>query len=102
MKLVTLLVCSALVGCGTTKPDNVRYQKVEVKVPVMVPVPMPEEPNRPELIIHTLTEADRDDPGLVVTAYKASVKQLQGYVLELEHIIDGYRKLSKAQQDESK
>ena len=98
MKRYAILLALALAGCGTTKPVE-RVQTIEVKVPVPTPIPMPKDTVRPELMIYQLKPEDDKNPGKVIQYYQATVKQLQGYALELETIVDGYRQASKAQQE---
>lgn len=89
-----LLVLSAallLVGCCTPVPPIERTTTVEVKVPVIVPIPEPKAVIRPQLMIYQLVPADVNEPGKVISYYQASIKQLQGYAIELETILDGYR-----------
>ena len=102
MKYLILLGALALAGCQCQPQIVERVRTVEVRVPVPTPIPEPKETVRPELMIYQLVEADADKPGKVVQYYKASVKQLQGYVVELETIIDGYRKASQDQKEAPK
>lgn len=101
MKHLMIILALALSACAT-KPPEVKIETVEVKVPVMVPIPAPPVTKRPELVIFQLTDDDKADPGKVSIAYRASIKQLQGYVLQLEAIVEGYRKLSKEKRNEGK
>lgn len=99
MKTITVVaMVLALAGCATTVPPIERTTTIEVRVPVIVPIPPPKEVVRPQLVIFSLVDRDNLDPGKVVQYYQASIKQLQGYAVELETIIDGYRQQSKATQ----
>ena len=99
MKYALILATALLAGCAT-KPQIVeRIVTVEVKVPVVTPIPEPKVTVRPELMIYHLGPGDEKAPGKVIKYYKASIKQLQGYTLELEAVIDGYRQASKKQQE---
>lgn len=92
MRYLSILALVALVGCNTTPPKVIeRTVTVEVKVPVATPIPEPKEVARPQLMIFELRSADEANPGKVIQYYQASIKQLQGYAVELETIIDGYR-----------
>jgi hypothetical protein len=99
MKYAVILAAALLTGC-VTKPQIVeRIVTVEVKVPVVTPIPEPKATVRPQLMIYHLGPGDENSPGKVLKYYKASVKQLQGYTLELEAIIEGYRQASKKQKE---
>ena len=69
-----------LVGCG-----SVPIAPKVVEVPVPVECPKPAKPERPVLPITTLQA--EDSPGLVIKAYAASVKALQGYAESLEELL---------------
>lgn len=79
-----------LAGCGVTQPIE-RVTTVEVKVPVMVPIPEPKPSVRPSLMIYELVDTDVSNPGKVIQYYQATIRQLLGYAVELETVIDGYR-----------
>lgn len=92
MRSLIIIAAMVLAGCSTCKPQIVeRVVTVEVKVPVATPIPEPKAVSRPQLMIFELTSADEEEPGKVIKYYRASIKQLQGYVVELETILDGYR-----------
>lgn len=101
MKYLAIVLALVLAGCKTPAPE-VRVETVEVRVPVLVPIPAPPVTKRPDLVIFQLTQTDKADPGVVSLAYQASIKQLQGYVLQLEAIVEGYRDLSKERPNEGK
>jgi len=87
------ILLSILVGCGTTTPI---VEVQTVKVPIyMCPTNHSEinRPERPVLMIEFLTPEDMKDPGKVVKAYKAAIKQLQGYAVSLEIGFDSYRNM---------
>jgi len=93
MRLLTtlaLLGALALTGCKCPTPTPV-IQTVTVKVPVMEPYPEPPVTQRPNLLVYQLTADDATDTDKIVKYYKATIKQLQGYSMQLETIIDGYR-----------
>lgn len=83
-KLIMLLLVLSLGGCTA-------FTKSVVRVPVS-DCPVPKEVVRPTLPIDNLKPGDEADPGKVAVAYAATVKALMGYVLELEQVLDGYRK----------
>lgn len=97
MKITTtVIIALVLSGCASTKTAPVvRVETIEVKVPVMTPIPAPPAMARPALAIYSLTEKDKQDPGRVALLYQATVKQLQGYTLQLEAVVEGYRVMSK-------
>jgi hypothetical protein len=106
MKQYALILAVLLTGCASVGGgQNVvptRVDTVEVKVQVMVPIPAPPVTARPALVIFDLKEADKKDPGKVALAYQATIKQLQGYALQLETVVESYRKLSKEKPNEGK
>lgn len=86
-------MCAGLLlvsGCATTQTGG-RTELITVPHVVQVECPTPREVTRPSLAIDQLSVDDAKDAGKIVQAYKATVLQLQGYALELETIIDGYR-----------
>lgn len=74
-----LLLCSLLAGCCSA--PQVKY----------VTEKMPEPPalTRPELDVDNLKPGDT--PDVVIQAHRVSIKKLQGYSMQLETIINGYR-----------
>lgn len=90
--IILVLLLFLIVGCGSNKQIVKEYIIKEVKVPVVEECPTPPNLEKPDLIIDTLTNQDTNDPGKVSKAYKATVKQLQGYIEQLESILDAYRK----------
>lgn len=88
-RLGAILLITLLVGCAG-QPTIVKEIRVqEVKVPVIIRPSPPPKLERPALPIEQLTSGV--PPGVVVQKYKATVKILQGYIKELEQILDGYR-----------
>ena len=71
-------LCLLLGGCCTTQ---VKY--------VTQKMPEPPQVTRPELDVDNLKEGD--GPDRVIQAHRVSIKKLQGYSIELETIINGYR-----------
>lgn len=86
MKRLFLLML-LLVGCSPR--EIVRYEPVEVRVPVAVPWPEPPVLERPVLPIETLPASA--SPADVLRAYVASALLLMAYVEELEALLDAYR-----------
>jgi len=82
-----------LTGCGSWCKKEVEYvDKIivkEVKIPIFVDPPPPPIIIRPQLAINQLD--DQSIAGEVVKAALASIQQLLGYSIELEHIINSYR-----------
>jgi len=76
-----------LTGCGKT----IQYK--DVAYPVYV-VPTPPEVSRPALEIDKLTPDQRADAGLVLKAQRATDEQKDGYIAQLETIVQKYRELS--------
>lgn len=89
--ILLLLASMILVGCATPSAPVCVPETIEVKVPVPVPAPQPPVLIRPQLAIYMLTDTDKQDPGKVAQYFEATVKQLIGYSIQLETILDGYR-----------
>ena len=77
-----------LAGCASAPIVSTRT--VEVQVPVAVECPAPPHLARPSLPIKGLSA--QSDPADVARAYVTSIESLQGYSLELETVLDGYRR----------
>jgi len=77
------------VGCGTTAV-KLRTETVEVFKPILYcPAPKWEDINRPDILpIDGIS--DDSSPGEVAKRYKATVKELQGYVRRLELSLEKY------------
>ena len=73
-----LLTCLLLGGCCT---NQVKY--------VTQKMPEPPQVTRPELDVDNLKEGD--GPDVVIQAHRVSIRKLQGYSMQLETILDGYR-----------
>lgn len=93
--IIGLVLALTACGPGTVK---LRTEVQQVYVPLLY-CPAPPSISRPALAIHDLTAEDANDPGKVVIHYKATVKQLEGYVTELETIVKQYDK-SNAEYEE--
>lgn len=91
--LSVILLSVLLVGCNSI--GKVKYH--DVATPVYV-VPAPPKIERPTLAIDSLTEEQRNDPGLVEQAKRASSIQKQGYIEQLEAIIAKYGALAVESQ----
>lgn len=88
--MVKLLLALSLLltGCASAVkplPPEIRYVKVEPPAPPVV--------NRPELPVLSLKPGDT--PDVVIQAHRESIKLLQQWGLQLEAILDGYRKKDK-------
>lgn len=94
-KIITGFTVLLLTACGSM-PVKTEIQYVDR--PILI-CPAPPHTERPILLIDSLTEEDKKDPGNVVQTYKATIKQLTNHVEELEIIIDRYDETSK-QYDE--
>ena len=94
MKLISLIfTLFVLTGCGILDKRTLTTEVVTVKVPVVYS-PKPPVIIRPDLIIHDMTEAQKNNPGTLAQYYKGTVIQLIGYTEELESALDEYRKIS--------
>lgn len=92
--IIALCALSALTGCGFFKP-TIKDNTQEVKVGILY-CPAPPDVRRPTLPIETMPESSPD--GEVVKNYKATIAALQGYVKELEAIIEKYDEAAKNSQ----
>lgn len=72
-----ILVALLLSGCST------KYIIITEEPPIVT---------RPELPVLSLKEGD--EPDVVVRAYRETILRLQSWGLELETILDGYRRKS--------
>lgn len=93
--IIGMVLALAACGPGTVK---LRTEVQQVYVPLLY-CPAPPDIMRPVLPIHALTDEDADDPGKVVVHYKATVLILEGYITELETIVNQYDK-SNAEYEE--
>lgn len=98
--MVRILLLSSVIllaGCFPNKrPQEVQIQTVNV--PILY-CPAPPQVERPALPIHEMTPEQRHNAGEVVKHYKATVKTLQGYALELERIIEQYGENSQQYEE---
>lgn len=76
MKKIALIALLALAGCASTAPQ-VQY--------VPVPAAKPEMPQKPALVLDTLTE--QSSLADIMKAYAASLNQCIGYSQQLETIL---------------
>jgi hypothetical protein len=84
-----------LVGCGS---DRIKTEVQEVLVPIVY-CPAPPVIERPTLSIHKMNARQTNHPGEVVKHYKATVKELQGYSIQLERVIEQYGETSKSYEE---
>lgn len=82
-KLAALLALLALSGCAT------QTRTVRVEIPVAAECPAPPGIARPYLPSADLAT---ENPGDVIRACVGTVEALQGYAMELEAIVNGYRR----------
>jgi hypothetical protein len=61
--------------------------------------PAPPEITRPALPIHNMTPEQEAVDGEVAKNWKATVKILQGYALELETIVETQKEINKAYEE---
>lgn len=98
-KGLIIILVSLVSGCAGLKikdPDQVNLQ--ESLVPILY-CPSPPRVERPALPIETITNIDNKDPGIVAKKYKATIKALQGYSIQLEEALKSYDEASKAYED---
>lgn len=82
MKALVIVTAMFLIAGCTAATETV--------IPVAIPCPQPPVLTRPCLAIQDLHGAEQ--PGEVIKAYVLTVEQLRGYAVELETIINGYRR----------
>lgn len=98
-KLTFILLASlTLIGC--TETVKIKSDTQEVFVPIIY-CPEPPDVKRPALPILNMTPEQEKQPGEVAKSYKATVKALQGYAVELEKVMRQYRE-SNTSYDELK
>lgn len=99
MKIKILIPALLLLsGCASFPERGINTQIIKINTPVLYSPPPPEF-DRPDLIIHELTEAQKRDPGQVVKYYRATVIQLLGYVEQLETVVESYDTVSDTLQE---
>ena len=89
--IFVLLATLILVGC--TETVKIKSDTQEVFVPIIY-CPEPPEVKRPALPILNMTPEQEKQPGEVAKNYKATVKALQGYAVELEKVMKQYKESS--------
>lgn len=99
-KIILAFVLLSLVGCGAD-PIKFTTDVKETLVPVLYS-PKPPVIKQPELPIHQMTEAQEKEDGEVAKYYKATVKVLMGYSVELQKALDEYDKINKAYETKRK
>jgi len=78
-----LCMAMALHGCSSMpEKSHVIAQSAQLTQMPTINVP------RPDLVIHTLSSAQRSQPAQLVKAYVATVSQLLDYATQLEAVID--------------
>lgn len=88
-----VLAALILTGCES---KTIQYKDVPYAVYV---VPAPPAHKRPVLETEKLTPQQRLDAGEVLRAERASSIQKNGYILQLETILDKYMDLAKVSED---
>ena len=83
-----------LTGCATSNRVRIANETQIVKVPLLY-CPAPPITARPNLPIHRIG-VQTGSEGELVKAYVATVKDLQGYILELEAIVESYDDTNEA------
>ena len=101
-KLIAIsLILPLLTGCGLIGQRKVTTEAVTVKVPVVFS-PKPPVIIRPDLVIHDMTEAQRNNPGELAKYYRATIIQLIGYSEELEDALNEYLIISEELEENNK
>ena len=100
LSLTVALLSVLLVGCGD-RLTKVDCQTKEVYKEVMY-CPAPPDTTRPILPIHAMTPEKEAVDGEVVKNWKATVKVLQGYIIELETIIEAQREINRVYEEKKK
>lgn len=89
VKTISLCAIFLIAGCASQE-KKVEIQKVNIPVNYC---PKPPDVNRPYLPLYSIS--DQDTPGDIVLKYEASIKALQMYAVDLETVIDFYKKNAK-------
>jgi len=89
-----------LTGCFSN-PIKVKTEVQETLVPMLYS-PAPPVIDRPELLIHKMTDEELKQAGMVAKYYKATIKTLIGYAQELEAALAEYDKINKSYEEERK
>lgn len=96
--LSIVLLAIVLQGCSAFGDKfRIANETQVIKVPLLV-CPAPPNWQRPITLIEDQDLARKSD-GELVKAYVATIKELQGYVVELETIVKSYDDTSKAYTD---
>lgn len=88
LKALSIIAFIALAGCSGPR-EVVRYEPMEVLVPVAVPCPHPPPIERPVLPLARIDQASTPDQ--VMRAYVSSTYLLMGYAAQLEELLRAYR-----------
>ena len=92
VRVIVVIALIFLTGCFSNKrPQEIQIQRVNI--PILY-CPSPPTIERPILPIHKMTPQQTHNPGELVKHYKATIKILQGYALELEQVVNQYGKNS--------
>lgn len=89
VKVSVILLTSFLVGCCE---PVVKYEPIEVVIPVKAKCPEPKSIPKPNLPVNELSEEDIGDHEKVATQYAASLVMCMGYAEQQEVILESYRK----------
>ncbi|MBF0315636.1 MAG: hypothetical protein HQK52_19605 [Oligoflexia bacterium] len=89
--LLSLALLFSLASCGSLTKKEV----IEVKVPVIQPIPEPPKIERPSLEINFITDEDLKNQNLdkIVKSMEITIQQLLDYSRKLEKALDAYRLL---------
>lgn len=88
--LIALISLSLLSGCGLFgRKSEKQVETIYVDRVVTAQPRKPNIPQRPRLPVEDLTPEQMKDQGEVAKAIKASVKAIEGYVTQLETILEG-------------
>ncbi|MBF0316157.1 MAG: hypothetical protein HQK52_22235 [Oligoflexia bacterium] len=87
--LLSIALLLSLTNCSSLP----RKEVVEVKVPVIQPVPEPPKIERPYLEVNYITDDDLKNQNMdkIVKSMEISIQQLMDYSQKLEKALDAYR-----------
>jgi hypothetical protein len=89
-----ILIAFMAVGLASCMDQPVKTVYRDKNIPIYV-VPKAPAVNPPVLVVNTLTDAQKNDPGELSKAYAISLKQAMQYACQLKSIVDTYAELAQ-------
>jgi hypothetical protein len=103
VKLILIpMMCSLMLfGCACREDTTINCEVKEQYVDILY-CPAPPDIERPVLPIHVMTEEEKQQDGEVVKHWKATVKTLMGYSVELEKVVDKQKEINTTYEEKKK